>query len=190
MPDVRITPFVPSCYPPVFETGIEQTQSLGPDLFLSRARDARGRFAPGHSGNPRGRPRGIPNPKRRLLDFVNRPPRPGAVEALVRRRPYLLRRFAQQLLPPPRGPLDPAERLGIDLAAYHTPDELRLLLGKLCAAISRGELAPAEALQIARRMRRRLRAERRLKRLARRLTLARRRGVAGLAGKVQNRAQK
>jgi hypothetical protein len=79
---------------------MKENQTPDPVLFNDRMRDPRGRFAKGRSGNPRGRPPGIPNPKRRLLDFVNRPPKPGAVEALVRRRPYLLRRFARQLLPP------------------------------------------------------------------------------------------
>lgn len=79
---------------------MKQNQTPEPVLLTDDIRDAGGRFAKGRSGNPRGRPPGIPNPKRRLLDFVNRPPKPGAVEALVRRRPYLLRRFAQQLLPP------------------------------------------------------------------------------------------
>jgi hypothetical protein len=37
---------------------------------FSLARDARGRFATGSSGNPRGRPRGIPNPRRRVPDLV------------------------------------------------------------------------------------------------------------------------
>jgi hypothetical protein len=187
MPDATEAPPATSCYPPVPGTGISRNQSLGPDLFPFRARDARGRFAKGHSGNPSGRPPGIPNPKRRLLDFVARPPSDGALTRLLDRKPYLLRRFAQQLLPP-RAPLDPAERLGIDLSSFRTPEELRLLLSRLCAAVSRGELAPAEAAQIARRLRRRLRAERRLKRLARRLARARRRGVAGMAGKVQNPA--
>ena len=168
MPDASAAPPVPSCYPPVFETGIEEIQSLRPDLFSSRARDARGRFARGHSGNPHGRPRGIPNPKRRLLDLVNRPPQPGSVEALVQRKPYLLRRFAQQLLPPPRGPLDPAERLGLDLSAFRTPEELQLLVSRLWTAISVGDIAPDEGLIIVRRLRRQQRAQRQIKRLARR----------------------
>jgi hypothetical protein len=40
------------------------------------------------------------------------------------RKPYLLRRFAQQVLPPARATRDPAERLGIDLSSVRTPEEL------------------------------------------------------------------
>ena len=158
-----------ACYPAVPGAGIEQNQIPGPDVFPSRARDARGRFAKGHSGNPRGRPPGIRNPQRRLLDFVNRPPKPGAVETLVRRRPYLLRRFAQQVLPPPAIPVDPAERLGLDLSSVRTLEEARQLVSRLWAAISGGKISPGEGLVIVRRVRRQQRAGLRLQRLARRL---------------------
>jgi hypothetical protein len=91
-----------------------ESQSLGPDRFSARARDARGRFARGSSGNPRGRPPGIPNPKRRVPDLVARPLSAQALSHLLDRKPYLLRPLAAQLLPPPLRAIDPAERLGID----------------------------------------------------------------------------
>ncbi len=81
---------------------------------------------------------------------------------MLDRKPYLLRRFAQQVLPPARACIDPAERLGIDLSSLRTPAQVQVLLGRLLASVSRGEIAPAEAAQIARRVRARLRAERRL----------------------------
>ncbi len=76
-----------------FGSGIEENQSLGPDLFSAaarecartRARDARGQFAKGHSGNPRGRPPGIPNPQRRVPDLMTLCLRPGAALGLARR---------------------------------------------------------------------------------------------------------
>jgi hypothetical protein len=87
----------------------------------------------------------------------------------VRRRPYLLRRFAQQVLPPPAAPLDPADRLGIDLSAYRTPREISRLMTGLWAAISHGEITPDEGLTLVRRVHRQQRAEQRLSRLLRRL---------------------
>src|SRR5215831_18710901 len=103
------------CSPLLSETGIQKSQSLGPDPDPPRARDARGRFAKGSSGNPRGRPPGIRNPKRRIPDLVARPLSPQALADLLERKPYLLRPLADQLLPPPRTAVDPAKRLGIDL---------------------------------------------------------------------------
>jgi hypothetical protein len=187
MPEAIIDPPVPaSCYPPVPGYAIEQFQQLGPDLFSFCARDARGRFAEGRSGNPRGRPPSIPNPKRRLLDFATRPPRKGALSALLFRKPYLFRRFAQQLLPPLRTAIDPAERLGLDLSSLRTVEDFQRALRTVLAAVSRGDLAPAEAARIARRARARFRAVRRRERVLRRLTrAATARVVAAAPVKVQ-----
>jgi len=74
-------------------------------------RDARGRFAKGSSGNPRGRPRGIANPRRRVPDLV-RPLSAQALSDLLDRKPHLLRPLAAQLLPPPLASIDPAEPVG------------------------------------------------------------------------------
>jgi len=62
MPEIVGDPSSPCCSSLLSEPGIEESQSLGPDRLLPRVRDARGRFAKGSSGNPRGRPRGIRNP--------------------------------------------------------------------------------------------------------------------------------
>jgi Family of unknown function (DUF5681) len=146
--------------------GIVESQRLAPDPFLPRARDARGRFAKGSSGNPRGRPRGIPNPKRCVPDLVARPLSPQALLDLLDRKPHLLRALAAQVLPPPLTAIDPAERLGIDLSSLRAVEDFRQVLSTVLAALSRGEIAPAEAARIARRVRGRLRAVRRLARLA------------------------
>jgi hypothetical protein len=123
----------------------------------SRARDARGRFATGHSGNPRGRPAGIPNPKRRVPDLLARPLSPEVLSGLIDRKPWLLRPLAAQLLPPPLQAVDPAVRLGINLASVRTAHDLLRVVRTVWAAISRGEIAPAEGARIARRLRGRLR---------------------------------
>src|SRR5208282_2180636 len=149
-------------YLAVSESGIQEFQSLVPDPFLPRAR---GRFAKGSSGNPRGRPRGIHNPKRRVPDLVARPLSAQALSDLLDRKPHLLRPFVAQLLPAPLAAIDPAERLGIDVSSLRTVEEFRQVLPTVLAAIARGEIAPAEGARIARRVRARLRAVRRLARL-------------------------
>jgi hypothetical protein len=130
-------------------------------------RDARGRFAKGSSGNPRGRPLGIRNPKRRVPDLVARPLSPQALSNLLDRKPHLLRPLAVQLLPPPLASVDPAARLGIDLASLRTVDDFEQVLPVVLAGIASGKIAPAEGARLARRVRGRLRAIRRLARVQR-----------------------
>jgi hypothetical protein len=100
----------PSCYLLFFGPGIEESQSVGPDPSSRRARDIHGRFAMGSSGNPRGRPRGIPNPRQRVPNLVARPLSAQALADLIDRKPHLLRPLAAQLLPPPMGSTNPAKR--------------------------------------------------------------------------------
>ena len=165
MPTIVADPPAPSCYRLHSGTGIEESQQLGPDPFLPRARDARGRFAKGSSGNPRGRPPGIPNPRRRIPDLVARPLSARALLDLLDRKPHLLRPLAEQLLPPPAS-FDPAEHLGIDLNSVRTAEDCRQVLATVLAAIARGEIAPAEGARIAERVWARLRGARRHARLA------------------------
>jgi hypothetical protein len=117
MSEAVADPLSPRCSLLLSRPRIEEYQSLGPDRFLPPARDARGRFAKGSSGNLRGRPRGIRNPKGRMPDLVARPLSPQALLNLLERKPELLRPLAAQVLPPPLAATDPARRLGIYLSS-------------------------------------------------------------------------
>src|SRR6476659_5134307 len=94
MPDAISDPPSPSSDPLFFDSGIIEYQQLGPDPSSCGGRDARGRFAKGSSGNPRGRPRGIRNPARRIPDLAARPLSPQALSNLLDRKPHLLRPLA------------------------------------------------------------------------------------------------
>src|SRR5260370_198719 len=90
-------------------------------------------------GNPRGRPRGIPNPQGRVPALVARRLSAQAPSDLIDRKPHLLRPLAAQLLPPPLACIDPAERLGIDLSSLRTVEDFRQVLSTVLAAVSRAE---------------------------------------------------
>ncbi len=158
-----------TCFPLFSDAQVSGFQSFDPDPALSRARDARGRFAKGSSGNPRGRPRGIPNPRRRVPDLVARPLSAQALRELIDRKPHLLKPLAIQLLPPPLAAIDPAERLGIDPSSVLTVEDLRKALATVLVAVSHGEIGPGEAASVARRVRAGWRSVRRLARLERRV---------------------
>src|SRR4029077_8835106 len=162
-------PLSPRCSLLLSRPRIEEYQSLGPDRFLPRAREAGGRFAKGSSGNRRGRPPGIRNPKRRVPDLVARPLSPQALSNLLDRKPHLLRPLAPQVLPPRLVPTEPAERLGIDLSSLRTVEDFRQVLATVMTAVARGRIAPTEAARVARRVGARSRALRRCARLTRRL---------------------
>jgi hypothetical protein len=152
MPEIVADPPDPSCCHLFSGSRIQEFQLLDPDPFSPRARDARGRFAKGSSGNPGGRPRGIPNPKRRVPDLAARPLSAGALANLIDRRPYLWGPLAAQLLPPPHSSTDPAKHLGIDVPSLRTVEDVWPVLSAVLAAVARGEIAPAEAARLARRV--------------------------------------
>jgi hypothetical protein len=166
-----------ACFSLHFESGNQQNQSLGPDRlrFAARelagdetgddeARDKVGRFAQGHSGNPRGRPRGIPNPKRRRVTLQAWRDNPEACKALFKRQPWLLRRLLGQFLPPVSAQ-DPAERIGLRLSLIRTRAQVQRAIRRVWSALSHGEIGTAEAARIARRIDARLRAAQRRGRL-------------------------
>ena len=73
MPDIVADLPDPTCSHLNSESGIQLSQPLGIDLSSPRAREGRGRFAKGTSGNPRSRPHSIRNPKRRVSDLIAHP---------------------------------------------------------------------------------------------------------------------
>src|SRR4030088_2708238 len=139
-----------------FGSGIEENQSLGPDLLFAaaracarpRAREAGGRFATAHPGNPRGRPPGIPNPKRRVPNLRTLCLKPGAASALARRKPRLLRPMLAQIRPP-AAPTPAAERLGIDFRKLRRIEDVQRAMRKIWAGLSRGEIGPREGGRVA-----------------------------------------
>jgi len=153
MPEIVADSPAPSCSLLLFEGGIQESQPLGTDLSAPRARDARGRFRQGKLGQPSWPARGIPNPKRRIPDLLTRPLSARALADLLTRKPHLLRALADQILPPPRGAIDPAKRLGIDLSSMRTAEDIRWVMPTVLSAIARGEISPAEGADIARRVR-------------------------------------
>lgn len=166
MPKITADPPDASCYLLFSRGRIQESQELGPDPW---ARDARGRFAKGSSGNPRGRPRGIPNPKRRVPDLAARPLSMQALVDLISRRPHLLRPLAAQLLPPPLRAKDPAALLEIYSSPLRSAEDCRRVLSIVLAAVARGEITPGDGVRIARQVHTRLCAVRRLAQSERRM---------------------
>src|SRR5205085_12061905 len=162
-----------SAYPALFpQPGTEECQSLDPDPIApracARASDGQSNVqSKGNSGNPKGRPRGIRNPCRRPIGPLLRQAMPGTLVPLLRRKRYLFLPVLRLVLPSPARQPDPGERLGIDFSRMRSASEIAAAIGKVLAAIGRGDIAPDEGRRLARRARKPLRAVRR--RLWRRL---------------------
>jgi hypothetical protein len=112
------------------------------------SRTPAGRFAPGVSGNPAGRPTGARNRASLIEDAL----RDGEAEAIVRRMVELaldgdraaLRFCAERLLPRPKG-----RPIELDLAARQESDPAAVIAAAL-RAVADGEVTPDEALALGR----------------------------------------
>ena len=113
----------------------------------SIGRDAGGRFVQGCSGNPAGRPRGIPNPAARaalLLDDEAEALVKKAVELALAGDPAALRLCLDRVLGPRRGRPAPFALPPIDSAA-----DLAAALAAVAAAAADGTITAEEALTLA-----------------------------------------
>ena len=106
-----------------------------------------------------------------MPDLATRPLTAQALSDLIDRTPHLLRPLAAQLLPTPLASIDPAKRLGIDLPPLRKDADFLQVLTSVLTVIARGEITPAEGVQIGKRVDARLRASRRLARLMRRTAI-------------------
>jgi hypothetical protein len=163
MPEIAADSPSPSCCHLFSRPGIQESQQLA--LFVSCARRA-GAFREGKLRQSAGAAARHPQSQAACARSCGPAhERAGALSELLDHKPHLLLPLAEQLLPPPRAAIDPAERLGIDLASSRTVKDFRQVLSTVLAGVAHGEIAPAEAARIARRVRVRLRAARRLARL-------------------------
>jgi len=122
------------------ETGARPDGSPG-------GRDGRGRFSRGRSGNPAGRPRGIPNPAARAALLLD-----GEAEALARKAvdlalagdPAALRLCLDRVLGPRRG-----RPVALALPPIDSAADLAAALAAVAAAAADGTITAEEALALA-----------------------------------------
>ncbi len=122
-----------------------------PENFLQiqeRGRDARGRFAKGHSGNPAGKPRGARNRTTlaalALLEREAKALTRKAVELALKGDQTALKLCLERVLAPRRGRPVP-----IALPPIKSPADLDAVMAAIIAAASRGEISPGEAFELA-----------------------------------------
>jgi hypothetical protein len=149
MPEIAADP-PSSCYHLFFGPGIQISQGLSPDLSSSRGRDERGRFAKRSSGNPRGRPPGIP--KSRAPRTRSRRPaaeRAGAIGSA---------RSQASSVAAARGAIFAAacshrrgEASRDRPASLQTVEDCRQVLATVLEAVMRGGMAPIDGARIAKR---------------------------------------
>ncbi len=112
-------------------------------------REQDGRFAPGQSGNPLGRPKGARNRATRAAEAILS----GEAEALTRKAVELalagdvtaLRLCLERILPAQRG-----RTLEFDVPVLRSPTDIVAATAELVAAIGAAEITPDEALTIGR----------------------------------------
>ncbi len=116
---------------------------------LPAPRDAEGRWRQGVSGNPKGRPRGARNRATRmaemLLDAAAATLAGKAIERALAGDDVALRFCLARIVAPRRAPA-----VELDLPPLDTQQDLALAMAAVGEAAARGDIAPSEALDLAR----------------------------------------
>ncbi|QAY75622.1 DUF5681 domain-containing protein [Sphingosinicella sp. BN140058] len=117
-----------------------------PDPAAASARAATGRFLPGRSGNPAGRPRGARNKASRLIELLDDGEEAAIARAVIDRALAgewpALRACFTRLMPPAR-----SAPIEIDLPATATPADVAEAGSAVIAAMAAGEITLREAEQ-------------------------------------------